>query len=130
MNFSSAARLASMVTERKRGSTRRRTADRSAVSDASRTCEEFWSWFRRRTPSVPEVRIDRRRSELATPFMTGDRAAARALRFLRYFLVYSRQTSFIRLSVRGGTEHQRLCGRTGEPGSRAVCRHKQCINGR
>lgn len=72
MNFSSSARLASMVTDRKRRSTRRSTADRSAVSAASRTFEEFWCWFRRRTPSVPEVRTQRRRSEVATPSMTAD----------------------------------------------------------
>lgn len=93
MNFSSAARLASMVTDRKRGSTRRNTADRSANTAASRTCEEFWFWSRWRTPPVPELRIHRRRrSELATRSMTGEWAAARALHFLHYFLVYRRQS--------------------------------------
>lgn len=94
MNFSSTARLASMVTDRKRGSRRRSTADRSAVSATSRTWEEFWSWFRRRTPPVPEVRTHRNRSEVAARSMTGSpSAAARALHFLPYFLVYRRQAT-------------------------------------
>lgn len=78
MNFSSAARLASMVTDRKRGPTRRSTADRSALSAASTTLEELWCWFRRRTPWVPQVRTQRRRSDFATRSMPGDRAAARS----------------------------------------------------
>lgn len=131
MNFSSAARLASMVTDRKRGSTRRSTADRSAVSAASRTCEEFWSWFRRRTPSVPEVRIHRRRSEVATRSMTGDwNCGSRAPLPALLPCLQATLSSGVCPRWDGTSPAPGSDGRTGEPVSRAVSRHQQVINGR
>lgn len=121
MNFSSAARLASMVTDRKRGSTRWSTADRSAIIAASRTCEEFWFWSRRRNPPLPEPRIHRRRRrcELATRSMTSDWAAARAHHFLRYFLVYIGQSRVSSIGTDGTSPAPGPSGRTCGPGPSA-----------
>lgn len=73
MNFSSDARLASMVTDRKRRSTRRTAADKSTSTDTSSWADEFLTESGSPRPKNPSAWWQRRpRSSSTTRFMSAD----------------------------------------------------------